>query len=1058
METCEIFNDKVDYSKVRLPASFKPLKYDLDFFVDIKNIKYELLSKIELEVNENNVNMIILNGKEDYHIENISISKYDRISDVYLEEILVDYMYGDNLTQLFNCDLIKKFYTFKENYVNDEYPSQNDLEDLYLNSLDKDYFELNEYQQSSDVIKFTKFIKYFLKNLDSNNEKESISIIEESIYIILPENYSVHDKLLLTFKIKGDVVFSTVKAGGLYFSLFGHDAKLLENETFRSQWNNPNCNSSLLRNAVFTAINEPVDARTYMPCFDEPAFKSKFNVSISIDKEYVQSSQHFRVISNGDLLDIIDDSQEKRFKYKFSESPLMSVYLLTFVIGRFEYLETMVGKTRMRVYTPVGSLSDGTFPMDIALKSLEFYQDYFKIPYSFPKIDLVPVPAMDYRAMENWGCIVYLHYALMAPKFSDIKERKNIARTTAHELSHMWFGNLVTMDWWDDIWLNEGFARFMEFECLNSIKPELDIWSKYIELIYQSAMEIDEKNTTHPVRLQVPSPRNINEIFDTISYAKGASVIRMLSNYVGKHKFRECIMAYMEKYQYKNTITEDLWATFKNTLNIDVKPIMDCWLNFAGHPVILCDLIQYENSWKLSLIQNPFPENFNSFNDITNPLWKIPIFIKTKSEEFTFLMQDKQIFLDLQTDLKISYEEIISNNNFIKVNSDMKGFYRVRYSETSNLLNSLLKNYKLLTNIDISGLLSDYHAYTDILTCLKIINEIKPINDYLIIVYSMKIYNCIKEVVFQYTCFQDILCKHEEIYNLKYKELVNIQDKCKNLFYKLINVDKSLLLKKIYLTDSSHYLNEEQDEFLELVIYISAFIEKDQEVITYIVKNFEKGHPVLHKNLKFVVYSVITNFSHSVLNNHAKEKELYDFMLKEYTDSFYDLSLQSRSSYKSSLINFEDSSDSLVEYFALKQHQDYYMKNLYFKNINIFRNFPNNRKKFLDVYIKILKDKLLLQENGGFIKWEDVLKSEGKNHSIPQTKIIFNEMYDTHLREAVKEYIIEEFKKVDPQADYCEEQFKCIHNLTQSVPNSVYRTYAESVVNMVLNFFNNQEK
>jgi hypothetical protein len=851
MEIMENYNNKIDYSRVRL--------------------KYELTSKIELEVTEDNAQMIILNAKEDYQIEKILISKYDRISDVYLEENQVEFMYDQQIQEMLNSIKIKQFYSLVENELDDTHLPHEEKEKLFIKLLIENSEELKSKQN------FLKFNQFGLLNYLSKNEP--LSVIEESIYIPVADNFSVHDKIKLTFILKGEVVFSPVKAGGLYFSLFGHDAKLLDNQqNFRALWKDLKNNSSLLSNAVFTAINEPVDARTYMPCFDEPAFKSKFNVNISIDKEYVQSSVHFRVISNGDLLDITDNNHPGRFTYKFSESPLMSVYLVTFVIGRFEYLETIVGKTRLRVYTPVGSLCDGTFSMDIALKSLEFYQDYFKIPYSFPKIDLVPVPAMDYRAMENWGCIVYLNYALMANKFSDIKERKNIARTTAHELSHMWFGNLVTMEWWDDIWLNEGFARFMEFECLNSMKPELDIWSKYIELIYQSAMEIDERNTTHPVRLVVPSPRSINEIFDTISYAKGASVIRMLSNYVGKDKFRECIMAYMEKYQYKNTITEDLWSVFKSTINIDVKPIMDCWLNLAGHPVIFCDLIQHDNSWKLCLIQNPFPENYNNVNGITNPIWKIPIFIKTKSEEFTFLMQEKQIYIDLQLDLKTSYDEIISNNNFIKVNSDMKGFYRVRYSQNSNLLNSLLKNYKLLSKLDISGLLSDYHAYTDILTCLKILNEIKPINDYLILVYSMKIYHCIKEVVFQYTCFQNILCKHEEMYKIKYKELVNIQDKCKNLFYKLINVDKNQLLQKIYLTDSSHYLNEEQDEFLELVIYISAFIERDQEIINYIVKNFEKGHPVLHKNLKFVVYSIITNFSHSVFNDPKKEKELYDMM------------------------------------------------------------------------------------------------------------------------------------------------------------------------------------
>jgi aminopeptidase N len=259
------------------------------------------------------------------------------------------------------------------------------------------------------------------------------------------------------------------------------------------------------------------------PCFDEPSFKCTFNLKV-----HVMDPNH-TCISNTPVTQIIDKGVNERW-FCFEETPLMSTYLFHFTVGKFEYLETFSNKgLPIRVYTPPGRLEQGRIALNVAKLSLEYYEDFYGIDYPLKKLDLISLHTMHVRAMENWGCITFNSMVLlMDPETTSVSLIERNSRTVAHEIAHMWFGNLVTMDWWSDIWLNEGFARFCEFECLHSLYPKANYGDFFIRDVFSSAIKADSKHSTHPIEMEIPDPEKLEEIFDTISYAKGSSFIRMV--------------------------------------------------------------------------------------------------------------------------------------------------------------------------------------------------------------------------------------------------------------------------------------------------------------------------------------------------------------------------------------------------------------------------------------------------------------------------------------------------------------------------------------------------
>jgi len=440
--------------KVRLPKNFHPNKYHLDVFVDIVNIKYKICLEIDLTVKISESGLIILNSKNSfYNIKDVLLKEYDPIADHFYEnnpsniESSSDHENNNSFLHFCSTEELNEFFYYTSEIFQKflSLSEKNDIEetsdqDLFLTKFSAylhDNFSLSNFQKQT----FNKIIKMnceefnlvkMLRNSFSENKQQ---LIEEALYIKLPRKFFEGEKLKLCFNIdKGRIRCHEDRYMGFYLSIFGpqsNDMKLGRQE-FTKLWQKKlkSAADNYLKNAIFAVACEPIEFRSIFPCFDEPSFKSKFNLKINIEQEVLEINPliktKFRVISNGELLEIseIQKSGKSVVQYKFSESPLMSIYLLTWTIGYYDYVETISNNVLIRVYSLLDRQSEASFALDLAQKALEFYKNYFKMPYMFHKLDLVPIPNLEFRALECWGCIIFLNYALLVNKFLDIKEKK----------------------------------------------------------------------------------------------------------------------------------------------------------------------------------------------------------------------------------------------------------------------------------------------------------------------------------------------------------------------------------------------------------------------------------------------------------------------------------------------------------------------------------------------------------------------------------------------------------------------------------------------------------
>jgi aminopeptidase N len=303
---------------------------------------------------------------------------------------------------------------------------------------------------------------------------------------------------------------------------------------------------------------------------------------------------------------------------------MMSCYLLFLCVGELDRLQTNVGGVAVSVLSRAGSAYKGQFALESAAKLLEYYNDYFGTPYPLPKLDLVAAPGGGgFAAMENWGAILYFETSLLIdPVLSSESDRQQVFVVVSHEMAHQWFGNLVTMLWWDNLWLNEGFASWMENKATDKFYPEWMMWLQS-ESAGQAAMTQDSKATTHPVVQEIESAEQADEAFDDITYQKGQAVIRMLESYVGEDVFRDGVRRYMKRYAYKNTVTDDLWAEIAATGVKDIKAIADDFTLQIGVPLISVESASnVGDAVKLSLRQGRFGLDADSRKPL---VWRVPV-------------------------------------------------------------------------------------------------------------------------------------------------------------------------------------------------------------------------------------------------------------------------------------------------------------------------------------------------------------------------------------------------------------------------------------------------
>uniref|UniRef100_A0A914WGZ3 Aminopeptidase n=1 Tax=Plectus sambesii TaxID=2011161 RepID=A0A914WGZ3_9BILA len=434
---------------------------------------------------------------------------------------------------------------------------------------------------------------------------------------------------------------------------------------------------------------EPTFARRAFPCFDEPNKKASYQVTVIHDSAQPTALSNSPVLSTKILPSGLIETV-------FARTVRMSTYLVCFIISDFDHLEQMASNNVLvRTYAPADRINNTRFALNRAADVLVAYDEYFGIPYnhSFPKLDLVAIPDFVSGAMENWGVVTFRETnIILDPTTASAQNEFQIAKIVAHELAHMWFGDYVTMDWWSDLWLNEGFANFMAYLYgMEASVPHYNPESSFLTDQLQSTMVLDARLSTHPIIVPIAHPDDINAAFDSITYGKGSSVLRMLENYLGANNFKEGIRTYFRKYQYGNARTDDLWAVLSEQTGVHVKEVMDTWTKQGGYPVVFYDAASS------SVRQKQFLSNSND-NVPAEQLWNVPIAYKIGSTPNMFLFKSKTQNVSIN-----------STANLVKLNSDGKGFYRVNYKDDhwALIITALKSTNNTLTVMDRAQLIDD---------------------------------------------------------------------------------------------------------------------------------------------------------------------------------------------------------------------------------------------------------------------------------------------------------------------------------------------------------------
>ena len=412
---------------------------------------------------------------------------------------------------------------------------------------------------------------------------------------------------------------------------------------------------------IATTQMQATDCRRAFPCWDEPEYKAVFGITLDVDDELT-------AISNGP--EVERSTADGRSVIRFADTMVMSSYLVAFVVGRLEATDAVdVDGIPLRIVHVPGKAHLTGFGLEVGAFSLRWFQDYYGIAYPSDKVDMVALPDFAAGAMENLGCITFRESVLLVdPETSTQDEQERVADVVAHELAHMWFGDLVTMRWWNGIWLNEAFATFMEIAACDAFRPEWKRWVSF-GLERSGAFEVDSLASTRSVEFEVRSPADCEGMFDVLTYQKGGALLRMLEQYLSPDEFRRGVNHYLRTHSYANTETNDLWDAIETTSGEPVRRMMDSWIWQPGYPLVSASLTTTDDGAPgLALSQSRF-EFPGAGSDGANPIWVVPVAIRNGTSESTVL-------LDSADATVVALDEPEAP---VVVNAGGHGYFRVAY-------------------------------------------------------------------------------------------------------------------------------------------------------------------------------------------------------------------------------------------------------------------------------------------------------------------------------------------------------------------------------------------